>query len=140
MRRRRLGAKYCVRSRGRYPTNIFIIFGHKASRILLQWNVSVSQMETIDVTTNLLPTLDGPLPHHVRFLITTGHILHGDHGSEPDCTVHHRVWQCQLGFQGKGAEQDLLKASFAFANGNFSTMQSTFLISVNSIASSESVA
>lgn len=49
--------------------------------------------------------------------------------------------QLQISPRGNGDEGGhLLKASFAFASGNFSTMQSTFLISVNAIASSESVA
>ena len=74
-------------------------------------------------------------------VVCTSNLIHRDNGSKPYSTLHHRI--CEDSSVTKRTEEERLelpKASLAFARGNFSTMQLMFSNSVNSIASSESVA
>jgi len=59
------------------------------------------------------------------------HSIHHDHTSEPHCPLHHGLCGQESADEVFTLGNNLPYASLAFSNGNFSTMQLTFSISVN---------
>lgn len=130
-----MDSKYC---------NLCYIAFHAARLILLDENLDLPLSNHCEK--NLLYSVvfsDGRLLARCHLLLTvtyTNNLVHRDNGSKTHSPLHHRICEKRSVTKGSKSDGNLPKASLAFASGNFSTMQLMFSSSVNSMASSASVA